>query len=112
MEFGVKTCDVDKTSVLMAGQNRDSGTIKWGVWLSRNSGTIWTSLVAAGTGVNYRAVSFAGDDPNTAWFWGAGGAIAQTRNLNATTPTIKDLSGNLSSFTSPSLGRILNLFGV
>jgi hypothetical protein len=32
--------------------------------------------------------------------------------LNATAPLIRDLSGNLSSFTSPAVGRILNIFGV
>lgn len=111
-QFGVKTCDVDANSLLLAGQNRDTGTIKFGVWLSRNAGSSWTNLVSAATGVNYRSVLFAGDSPNTAWFWGAAGAIAVCRNLNATTPTIKDLSGNLSSFTSPSVGRILSIFGV
>lgn len=111
-QFAVKTCDVDANSVLIAGQNRDTGTIKYGVWLSRNGGTSWTNIVTAGTSVNYRAGSFAGDNPNTAWLWGASGAIAVTRNLNATTPTIKDLSGNLSTFTSPAVGRVLNVFGV
>ena len=111
-QFGTKTCDVDKNSVLLAGQNRDSGTIKFGVWLSRNAGSSWTSIVSAATGVKYHACTFAGDNPNVAWLWGDDGTIAVTRNLNATTPTIRDLSGNLSSFTSPSVGRVLNIFGV
>lgn len=66
----------------------------------------------AATGVKYHACTFAGDNPNVAWLWGDDGTIAVTRNLNATTPTIRDLSGNLSSFTSPSVGRVLNIFGV
>jgi hypothetical protein len=111
-QFGTKTCDVDKNSILLAGQNRDSGTIKFGVWLSRNAGSSWTSIVSAATGVKYHACTFAGDNPNVAWLWGDDGTIAVTRNLNATTPTIRDLSGNLSSFTSPSVGRVLNIFGV
>lgn len=110
-QFGVKTCDIDKNSVLVAAR-RHAPTVNWGVWLSRNAGADWTALVSPSTSVKYRAVSFAGDDPNVAWFWGTAGAIAVSRNLNATTPAIKDLSGNLSSFTSPAVGRILNIFGV
>lgn len=109
-QFGVKTCDVDKNSVLLAGHNEFQG--KRGVWLSRDAGAAWSEIIAPTISVSYTACSFAGDDPNTAWIWGLGGAIAQTRNLNATTPAFRDLSGNLSSFTSPVVGRILNIFGV
>lgn len=108
--FGIKTCDVDKNSVLLAGWN--DFTAKQGVWLSRNGASSWTNLIAPGASVPYAACTFAGDNPNVAWVWGSGGAIAQYRNLNATTPTLKDLSGNLSSFTSPSVGHIFNIFGV
>lgn len=115
IQFGVKTCDVDPNSVLMAGLNRDTGTLKYGVWLARDGGLATASfspLIAPTTSVKYRACAFAGNDPNTAWIWGANGAIAQSKNLNATVPTWKDLSGNLSSFTSPAVGRVLNIFGV
>jgi hypothetical protein len=109
-QFGIKTCDVDKNSVLAVAR-RHAPTVKWGVWLSRNAGSSWTNLISADTGVNYRAVSFAGDNPNVAWLWGIQGTLAVSRNLNATVPTWKDLSGNLSSFSSPAVGRILNIFG-
>ncbi|MBK8035291.1 MAG: hypothetical protein IPK17_38465 [Chloroflexi bacterium] len=33
-QFGVKSCDLDKNSVLVAGSNRDTGTVKYGVWLA------------------------------------------------------------------------------
>lgn len=114
-QFGVKSCDVDKASILCAGSNRDTGTVKYGVWLARDGGLAAASfqtLISPTTTVPYRAVAFAGDDPNTCWLWGTGGAIAQCKNLNATAPLIRDLSGNLSSFTSPAVGRILNIFGV
>lgn len=114
-QFGVKTCDVDANSVLVVGQNRDTGTIKNGVWLARDGGAApgsFSALVAPTTTVPYRAGAFAGDDPNTCWLWGNNGAIAQCKNLNASVPLIRDLSGNLSSFSGPAVGRILNIFGV
>lgn len=114
-QFGVKTCDVDANSVLLAGQNRDTGTIKYGVWLARNGGSSsggFSPLISPTTTVPYRACAFAGDDPNTCWLWGVNGAIAQCKNLNATVPLIRDLSGNLSGFSAPAVGRILNIFGV
>ncbi|MBK8035290.1 MAG: hypothetical protein IPK17_38460 [Chloroflexi bacterium] len=57
-----------------------------------------------GNGVPYQRCAFAGDDPNTAWLWGNNGALA-ARNLNSATPTLKDLSGNLSDFSSPAVGN-------
>lgn len=109
-QFSIKTCDVDARSVLLLGRN--DGQAKRGLWLSRDAAATWASLIAPASGVLYRACTFAGDDPNTCWLWGASGALAQCQNLNSVAPSFRDLSGNLSSFTSPAVGQILNIFGV
>lgn len=105
--FGVKTCDADYRSVLLVGRNWDSGhTIRYGVWLSRDGGDIWTVLVAPGSGVLWRGGNF-GSDRNTIFLWG-NGVITMSIDGGASF-SIK--TGNLGSFTSPTAGTITNIIG-
>lgn len=107
-QFGVKTCDVDQNLVLCVGQDGAVGSPKRGVFLSRDRGATWTVLIAPSTSVVFTACSFAGNDPNTIWLWGGGILwVSYDGGLN-----FKDLSGNLSTFTSPSIGRIENIAGL
>lgn len=99
--FGVVTCDVDMNSVLCVGQNRDEGgTVKRGVFLSRNRGQTWMEIIPVATTVTYTSGRFAGDDRNTIFLYGEGGAFAVSYDGGATFRT----------YTLGS-GRLINLFG-
>ena len=75
------------------------------------SASSWQFITALdgtpGTGA-YAGVRCAGDDPNIFWAFGLGGLIAKC-NFNG---QYQNLYGNLGSFTSPSVGLILNIIGV
>lgn len=98
--FGVTTCDIDQNSVLCVGQNTDAGGGKRGVFLSRNRGASWATLIVPDTGVTYASGRFAGDDRNTIFLYGDNGALAVSYDGGATWRT----------YTLGS-GRLLNLFG-
>lgn len=113
-QFGVKTCDVDKNSVIYVGR-LSTGSDYWGMWLARDgaaSSSSWIELKAPTSAWKIRSATFAGDSNDVSWRWGIDGEIDVCRNLGATTPTWRSLKGNLGSFTSPAVGRITNIFGV
>jgi hypothetical protein len=79
VEFGIKTCDVDQRSVVLAGR-AVNGSGARGVFLSRDGGNTWTAVIAPDPAVLYTCACFAGDNPNVIFLWGATGAFAVSYN--------------------------------
>lgn len=113
-QFSLKTCDADKNTVLMVGSNNTTGSgaptvAHGGVWLARDgaiASASWTRLVDPPS--SWRRIAIAGDDPDVFFFWGINGAIGVSYNGGV---TIQDKSGNLGTFSTPSVGDVLNIFG-
>jgi hypothetical protein len=80
------------------------------VYYSRDGGSNWNYIAALdnGAATAYVNVRCAGDDPNIFWVFGAGGKIAKCTFDGA----FQNLRGNLGSFSSPTVGGILNIAGM
>lgn len=111
LQFNVKTCDVDKRSVLCAGQSELILSPKRGLWLARDGAkgaSSWKALIAPTTAVTVTFATFAGDDPQTIW---TGGFCTLMRSSDGGA-TFKDFSALLASLGMASTARVLNIMGL
>jgi hypothetical protein len=90
--------DSDQNTVVLCGTNINgtNGVRKYGVFVSRNAGNTWTTVIqptTTGADQPYRGVYIAGNNPNVWYLIGINGAIGQvTDGL-----TVVSRKGNLST---------------
>jgi hypothetical protein len=93
----VAVADSDQNTVVLCGTHRNgtNGVRKYGVFVSRNAGNTWTTVIQPTTteaDQPYKQVYIAGDNPNTWYLIGINLSIAQVLNGSI----IRNKKGNLS----------------
>lgn len=103
-QFNIKTCDVDKNTVLLVGIYSTLIAHPWTTFYSSDGGATWPTIIANGDIVRG---NISGDDPLTLFLWGNNNTILLSTDGGVTQ---QDKSGNIfGSFGV--VGQFLNIAG-